>query len=220
MSVISPSQCQCARVLLKWDQGDLAARTGLHVQTICLFETEQSTPTKRTLEKITIALENAGIEFLDGDGVRKKRGIIKTLIGQIGARQFFDDLYFEAQEYNSEICLFNGKPSKLPYWLGDEWYSDHKKRMLNLERKFQYKIIVKQGELNLPAQNYAQYRYFPEHLFNDRTIYILKNSIVFRDPNEEELCLVQVNQAELAKSVRVLFNIAWENLAIVPPSSK
>jgi transcriptional regulator with XRE-family HTH domain len=67
---LTSKQCRAARSLLAWSQPDLAQSSGVHVQTISNFEQEHSTPSRRTLEKISGTLELAGIEFIEG-GVRE-----------------------------------------------------------------------------------------------------------------------------------------------------
>lgn len=125
----------------------------------------------------------------------------------------FDELYHIAKTTGGELCLFNGVPSKLSEWVGDEWYEMHKARMAEVDNDFCYKIIVKEGEVDLAAVDYAQYKFFPENLFHNKTIYILGNIVFFRDEEHKELRLIRLEQTELSKTMRVLFDIAWENVA-------
>ena len=85
--------------------------------------------------------------------------------------------------------------------------------MENIKDNFQYKIIVKEGEQNLPASEYATYKSFPEHMFNEKTIYIFGNTVFFRDRSDEDLRLIRIEQADLTNSMKILFDIAWENVA-------
>ena len=70
---ISPAQCRAARALLNWTQDKLAVKTGVALKTIRGFENERRKPLGVTRAAIKQALEQAGIEFLDGDGVRMKK---------------------------------------------------------------------------------------------------------------------------------------------------
>ncbi len=70
---ISPAQCRAARALLNWTQETLAVRTGVALKTIRAFENERTKPLGVTRAAIKQALEKAGIEFLDGDGLRLKK---------------------------------------------------------------------------------------------------------------------------------------------------
>jgi DNA-binding XRE family transcriptional regulator len=70
---ISPAQCRAARALLNWNQKTLADKTGVALKTVRAFETGRTKPLGVTRAAIKQALEKAGVEFLDGDGVRLRR---------------------------------------------------------------------------------------------------------------------------------------------------
>lgn len=207
------SQIRAARALLDWSQSDLADNAGLSQTGIARIENGTNKPNSRTLEKIRTAFDNADIDFIDDSGVKKRTGEIKILKGPEGLRQFFNELYQTAADLGGELCLFNGTPARLTDWLGEDWYDMHNKRMEKLAGKFEYKIIVKEGETHFPASNYAEYRFFPEELFNEKTIYILGNKVFFRDKSDDQISMIRIEQADLAKSMQILFNVAWEHVA-------
>lgn len=76
MKDISPAQCRAARSLLSWRQDELEASSGVTKKTIADFERGARTPREATLTAIRLALEAAGIEFIDenggGPGVRMR----------------------------------------------------------------------------------------------------------------------------------------------------
>lgn len=59
-----------ARAALNWSTQELAKAAEVGTTTINRFETGQAAPNRSTRAAIQRALEGAGIEFLDGDGVR------------------------------------------------------------------------------------------------------------------------------------------------------
>jgi DNA-binding XRE family transcriptional regulator len=63
-------QCRAARGLLDWTQDDLAREAGVSALTIRNFEGGRTTPNPATMIVLRLAFEKAGIEFLDGDGVK------------------------------------------------------------------------------------------------------------------------------------------------------
>src|SRR5262245_7471434 len=65
--MLVPAQVRAARALLRWSQTDLALHSGVHVNPIKSFESEQSNPVWTTLSKLERALKKAGVEFIDGD---------------------------------------------------------------------------------------------------------------------------------------------------------
>jgi len=69
--MVSSAQIRAARGLLGWTIRDLAARSGVHRNTITRMEADAEVH-KPTMSAVMRALEDAGIEFLDGGepGVR------------------------------------------------------------------------------------------------------------------------------------------------------
>lgn len=70
-----PEHVRSARALLKITQAELAAAAGVSANTIVLFERGDTTPSEDTLLRITTALEQRGIQFLNSGnpGVRLMR---------------------------------------------------------------------------------------------------------------------------------------------------
>ena len=72
-------QIKAARALLGWSQSDLAKESGVSEPTVARLESLEGKLGGReiTAEKIRVALEIAGIEFIDenggGSGVRLKK---------------------------------------------------------------------------------------------------------------------------------------------------
>lgn len=216
---ITTAQIRGARGILDWSQADLSERTGISATSIGSIENGQSTPRASTLETIRRAFENGGIEFIGLDGVRLKQDNIKVFEGQEGIRAFFDDVYEQTKATGKDICLFNGVPEKLIEWLGEEWYQKHAKRMGELETPFGCKIIVEQGETHFIANTFAEYRWFPSESFNQRTIYCYGNCIAFLNFKKNNVHIVSMDQADIVDSFRVLFDIAWDNVAAKPGES-
>jgi DNA-binding transcriptional regulator YiaG len=75
---ISPAQVRAARGLLDWSQSRLAAVSALPLRTLVRFEAGEGAPRQATLSSLQLALEAAGVEFIEqnggGPGVRL-RGI-------------------------------------------------------------------------------------------------------------------------------------------------
>jgi DNA-binding XRE family transcriptional regulator len=66
--MIKPSQCRAARGLLEWSQQDLATTAGVSQVTVHQLEAGSTQPRRATLDVIRRAFENAGVEFIDGNG--------------------------------------------------------------------------------------------------------------------------------------------------------
>jgi transcriptional regulator with XRE-family HTH domain len=61
------SQCRAARALLNWSQGELAKRAKVSEKALWDLEAERRDPRPETIEKISHALEHAGVEFIAED---------------------------------------------------------------------------------------------------------------------------------------------------------
>ncbi|MGB3272224.1 MAG: helix-turn-helix transcriptional regulator [Xanthobacteraceae bacterium] len=75
--MLTPAQIRAARALLNWSQADLAAASGVALQSIKNIETGKTDPRLSTATALCRALETAGIIFIDdgqstdgGPGVR------------------------------------------------------------------------------------------------------------------------------------------------------
>ncbi|MFL6465274.1 MAG: helix-turn-helix domain-containing protein [Bryobacteraceae bacterium] len=75
---MTPSQSRAARALLEMNQTTLAQNAGLGLSTIVDFEKDRRQVSPDAVQAIKVALERAGITFLEenggGPGVRLKKG--------------------------------------------------------------------------------------------------------------------------------------------------
>lgn len=74
--LITSAQCRAARALVDMDQAVLAKTAQVTRNVIINFEKGRSTPNRNNLDAIRRALEDAGVEFINGGspGVRLKPG--------------------------------------------------------------------------------------------------------------------------------------------------
>lgn len=217
---ITTAQIRGARGILNWSQQDLAQRTGISATSIGSIENGQTTPRASTLETIKNTLERNGIEFLGLDGVRQQASFIQTYSGTSGFRDFMDHLYDVAKTYGGEIVLFNANPMNWYKWLGEDWFNAHSKRMHDLGSKINFKITSKEGENLFISKEFAEYRWFPSELFNDKALYSYGDNLAFVNFEENDVSVVVLKQNDFAKAVKVLFNIAWDHVAVSPENQK
>lgn len=69
---MTPAQCRAARALLDWSQSDLSARASVGKATIYKFETDKTEARPAIIAALQHALQNAGVEFVEG-GVRLQK---------------------------------------------------------------------------------------------------------------------------------------------------
>ncbi|MGY6251510.1 helix-turn-helix transcriptional regulator [Bosea thiooxidans] len=72
--LISPRQCTAARGLLGWTQDQLAKASLCGRATVAAFEQGKRTPHERTIRDIKVALQEAGIDFIEAGEVSPDGG--------------------------------------------------------------------------------------------------------------------------------------------------
>lgn len=212
---ITFDQLRAARSLLNLDQKDVAAATGINVNVISRVERGASEPRDGTVAPLIQFYEQAGIEFLESNGIRQRKAMVQTYEDQRGFRMLMDQVFETARDHGGRISLFNGPPRLFLEWLGEDWYVMHAKRMHALRDRIDFRIIVKEGETQLIASGFAQYRCFPEDKFKNRTIYAFGDKVAFLN-FEDDLRIVVISQRETVESFHILFDLAWENMATEP----
>lgn len=213
---ITTAQIRGARGILNWSQGDLAQRTGISATSIGSIENGQTTPRQSTLDTIRSTFERNGIEFLGLEGVRVQSDYVQTFSGTEGFRHFMDLLYETAKTVGGEIVLFNAKPENWYKWLGEDWFKAHSQRMSELGDKVNVKITSKYGEDLFISKDFAEYRWFPEELFSDRALYAYGDNLAFVNFEDDSVSVIILKQPDFARAFRVLFNIAWQDVAVPP----
>lgn len=210
-------QIRAARALLGWNQHDLANKAGLSQTGIARIENGTNQPNSKTIEKISKAFDDADIEFLGDAGLRKKSGEIKIFEGVDGFRQFMNDIYNTAREQGGEFCLHNAKPDNWYKWLGEDWFNMHSKRMSDLGDRVSFKITAEEGNTNLISNEFAEYRWFPKEHFDDQCIYAYGDRLAFVNFKEKDILVRMLQDQSFSEGFRVLFNIAWDSVAIKIP---
>jgi predicted transcriptional regulator len=78
---ILPSQCRAARALIDMDQAELARRAVVPRHIIADFENRSVAPSANNLAAIRVALEAAGVIFIEesgeGPGVRLRKKLVR-----------------------------------------------------------------------------------------------------------------------------------------------
>ncbi len=208
-------QIKAARALLGWSQADLASAAGLSQTGIARIENGESKPNSETSSKMIQAFTKVGIEFLDTEGVRRRKVNVMSYQGQDGFRKFIDEVYQAAKETSDDICLFNGVPKLIKKWCGEEWYIMHATRMKELKQRPNFRIIVQENEKDFIAGGFAEYKWFPSKLFKDRTIYVFADKIAFLNFSDDDVLVLMISQKDIADSFRIMFDISWNNVAFI-----
>jgi transcriptional regulator with XRE-family HTH domain len=106
MLQIHAKQIKAARAYLDWSQEDLARASGLAVSTIRNLETGYI-PRGKTTKIIRQAIENAGLEFIEPEGFRRRTDEVNILEGLDSCDALFEDMIATVKKraYNISIMM-------------------------------------------------------------------------------------------------------------------
>ena len=216
MNLISERQCRAARALLSWSQPDLAQKSGLHVQTISMFEKGAKIPSRRTLQALATTLSAHGIVFLEDNGVQQKANRVMTLEGAKSLDTFIMDVYEQTRLTNKDVCVSNVNEDMFTDNLTPEIDQDYMGKMhaLKKDRSFDFRVLIKEGDYNLAAA-YAEYRWTPKEYFSPVPFYVYGDKLAFLF-FEDDITIHIIDHPDIARAQRIQFDLFWRQ-AIVPP---
>ncbi len=209
-------QIRAARALIGWSQGELAEEAGLSQTGIARIENGTNQPNSSTIAKITAAFDKADIEFIGESGVKKRVGEVRTLRGADGFKEFMSDVYETVSAQGGEICVFNVDEKNWIKWMGQDSYERHAQKMKNIQKPYNFKIIVEENDWFFIASEVAEYRWFPKELFDKQSFYAYGKKLAFLNFSENDVQVMILEQAKFSDGFKVLFNVAWNNVAKIP----
>jgi transcriptional regulator with XRE-family HTH domain len=209
-------QIAAARQLLGWSQADLADKAGVSKPSIIRMEKDLYSVKDDMRRAVEITFDSHNMEFTPR-GVQEKMHKIIQYDGQQGFRDFMWDVYNTCSDLGGDIRLFNARPEYWYKWLGAEWYQGHSERMQTIADKTTFHAISREGDDLFIANSFGEYRWFPKELFSEKAFYAYGNKLGFLNFEKETLNIVVIEHVDFANAFRVLFEIAWDTIAIIPP---
>lgn len=108
MHHISATQIKAARAMLGWLQDDLAEASGLSISTIRSLETGYIS--LRSAKEVRKAFEKSGLEFTEGDGIKRRDDQIKVYRGPDSCDKFFDDMLQTIKKDGGDVlCIIKSQ---------------------------------------------------------------------------------------------------------------
>jgi transcriptional regulator with XRE-family HTH domain len=105
MTVLTAGQIRAARALMNWSQKDMAKATNLSIATIRKLELGYISPRPTTTAQISGAIEEAGLEFIDPEGVRRRHDGIHVFEGVKDNNAFLDDMMQTIKNDGGEVLI-------------------------------------------------------------------------------------------------------------------
>ncbi len=140
----------------------------------------------------------------------------KHLSGVDGFRELMDDVYAQANEHGGQIRLWNAKPANWTKWLGKDWYDAHSKRMQGVLDRIDFRVTARQGDTLFIGGDFVEYRWVPDRIFNEQSIYCFGNRIAFLNFEENSVNIYVLYSREFTTSFITLFDFVWNEITTIP----
>lgn len=203
---ITREKLRAARNLKDWTQEELSEKSGISLSTIRVFEqgkreylsVKHQLTIVRTFAAHGIEIGESHIGFI--------RNEISSYVGKDGFARFFDDVYATVKD-GGEVRVSNVNENDFLKW-EDERADLHTDRMKAI-KGLDFKILVEEGDSNLAAADYAEYRYLPSDKFSDIPLYIYgdKAAIIVFEENHVEIFVIK--QLRVAEYFKKRFMLLW-----------
>ena len=210
----TPSQIRAACGLAGWNGSDLANKVGVSKQMMSAYLSGKSGLSGQNLEKISYHFDMEGIEFTADEGIKRKTLNTKTYRGQSGFVDFMDFVYETARDHGGEFCVSNVDEAVFTKYMGQEADDNYSARMKEMKNNFSFKIIIKEGDTNYVASDYAEYRWIPKGEFHSVPFYVFGNNLAFLI-FDEDVTVHLINNNEIADAQRSQFNLSWQGAKII-----
>lgn len=148
---IHATQIKAARAVLGWSQEELARKAGLAVTTIRNMETG-FIPRGKTSEAIRQAIEDAGLEFTEKQGIQKRTNEIVIYEGFDSCDAIFEDIVKTLQKTGGDLLSVMPNVSILDRVLGFD-NSQKQKTLLQVNGFVKVRCLTGGAGRNWEAKN-------------------------------------------------------------------
>lgn len=206
--MISHRQVKAARALLEWKQSNLAESAGVSLTAVNNLERQIGSARTDTVLAIQVALEKAGVEFLEGDGVKLRGERLEVFK--------FEGTGFVERLTEDQLSVLQGPDDEIVMWGIDERKFDEFNsttpdayQQAGLQRGFRERIVACEGDdyfMSAPSN----YRWVAPEVFGKLPVMVYGDRVAIMFWNKPQRCLIIRNQT-LADSFRAQFELIWEN---------
>jgi hypothetical protein len=176
-----------------------------------------------TINKIRDYLETHGVEFLPGEGVRRKPVAVDILTGSEGLQAFFNGVYEYASQNGGTIVMFGIDETTFIKTITPQFSQDYLARMTDVSRKrsdLKVLSIVCEGDTNLCASDYNEYRWISKEIFQAVPFYMYGETLAIMDFDTAPApTIMLIKSRAITNAYRKQFQAFW-NMAFEPPSSQ
>lgn len=204
--MISIEQIKAARALLNWNQQELAEVASMSKTALANIERGSASPRVESLNAIQKALEEGGIEFTDGSGVRLKGDILHVQVfkGLDSLTRLWNDIY-QTLNRGEERLISGVDESKFTSIMGKKFDGMMKKYA---HKGIKGRILSLEGDKNFLDPS-SEYRWVDEKHFLDVPFYVYadKYAMLLWEPGPR---VVMIENKAIADSYRKQFDRHWK----------
>src|ERR1700681_1042465 len=160
---LAARQISAGMALAGMTQDELAILAGIARPSLNRILNEDVVAKDDTLSKIRQALESRNVEFIGNTGVQWAQPQVRTLAGVEGLKTFFDDVRDVAQKTDDEIVIFGFSEKYFEDKLGN--FIDFQREEMATYKNIKMRCLVEEGDQNLGASSYCEYRWQPKENF-------------------------------------------------------
>lgn len=206
--MINADQSRAARGLLDWTQEDLSKATKISKVSLIGFEKGASTLSPQNAAIVKGAFMDAGVEFPDQYGVRKKTEGVQILEGDSALQTLWDDVFTRMKDSGGEILITHvdeGRTLKqAPSLL------EHLKRLK--KHGITERLLSCEGD-ELFLMPKKCYRWMSQELFTGAiSTYVYQDRVALQMWNTSTIILI--HHAGAAEAERQRFEMLWKNAKI------
>jgi hypothetical protein len=124
-----------------------------------------------------------------------------------------ETVYETARIRGGDFCVSNVDETLFTERFGAEADIDYTKRMNALKGNISFRVLIKEGDTNFVASEYAEYRWIPAAQFHSIPFYVFGDNLAFIIFNEETT-VHMISNAAIAAAQRVQFDLAWKDAKV------
>lgn len=208
--MISVSQVKAARALLGIKQKDLADMAGVSITAVNNLERAIGSPRLDTLSSIQAALENAGISFLEDDGVKRRGEVFEFLKfeGPQITEKLTDDMLTYIEDGDDVVMC----------GIDERKFQDMNPEQLmryavgSRDKNFKERILSRHGDKYFVSPPDC-YRWISPELFGKIPYLVYGDRVALMFWEKPYRCII-IKNPSLAETFRAQFEFLWENAHI------
>jgi transcriptional regulator with XRE-family HTH domain len=215
MCGIKAGDIKVARAHLGWSQGDLARHARISIGTVRNLEMGNISPRHSTNDNIFRVFDNAGLEFIAPEGVRKKQSGITIHQGNDSCDQFFRDLFQTLIDTDGEILAVFPSEARFLQTFGTQ--PVNAKRLAQLQQSANVKCFLKEPFAQESLSSPFQFRTFLGHNAGPSNYFIYGNKhVIVQQRGDGFLRFIVTESVDHAQAERNHFHALWNKAAPIP----